>query len=62
MKLIEITVSPTGETTIRTQGYSGTECLDATRSLEAALGVKTVEQHTAELYQQAPTLTQETQQ
>jgi hypothetical protein len=57
-RLIEVTVSPQGETTVQTQGYAGAECLAASAFLEKALGVTTREVHTAEFYQ--PTiLTQE---
>jgi hypothetical protein len=38
-KRIEITVSPEGATTIKTTGFTGGSCKDATRDLERALGV-----------------------
>ena len=38
-KKIEITVSPEGATSIKTLGFSGSSCKDATRDLERALGV-----------------------
>lgn len=49
-RIIEVTVSPKGETTIQTKGFTGGQCRDVTRSLEAALGVKTHEQLTSEFY------------
>lgn len=49
-KIIEVTVSPKGETTIQTKGFTGDHCRDATRSLEAALGVRTREQLTDEFH------------
>ncbi len=49
-KIIEITVSPKGETTIQTRGFAGEQCRDATRSLEAALGLRTSEQLTSEFH------------
>ena len=49
-KIIEVTVSPKGETTIQTKGFTGEQCRDATRSLEAALGVRTREQLTGEFH------------
>jgi hypothetical protein len=49
-QLIEITVSPQGETTIQTKGFQGESCRDASRQLEAALGLKTQEQLTVEFY------------
>jgi hypothetical protein len=38
-KKIEITVSPEGATSIKTSGFTGGSCRDATRHLERALGV-----------------------
>ena len=49
-KIIEITISPKGETTIQSKGFSGAQCREATRSLEAALGVRTSEQVTSEFH------------
>jgi hypothetical protein len=39
IKTIEITVSPEGSVSIKTQGFTGSSCRDATRDLERALGV-----------------------
>jgi hypothetical protein len=50
-RIIEVLVSPTGETTVQTRGYAGSDCLQASRFLEQALGVSTAERTTAELYQ-----------
>jgi hypothetical protein len=52
-RLIEVTVSPTGETTVQTKGYTGTDCLQASKLLELALGVVTSDRKTAELYTSA---------
>ena len=52
-QVIEITVSPTGQTTIQTRGYIGPSCRDASRFMEAALGQVTSEQLTAEFHQAA---------
>jgi hypothetical protein len=52
-KIIEITVSPNGETTVQTKGFSGSACRDASRAIEALLGQQTSEQLTSEFYQQA---------
>ena len=49
-KTIEVTVSPKGETTIQTKGFTGEACRDATRNLEAALGVRGHEQLTNEFH------------
>ncbi|WP_254509501.1 DUF2997 domain-containing protein [Anatilimnocola floriformis] len=53
MKIIEVTVSPKGETRIETKGFAGGECRRASRSMEAALGVRASEQLTTEFYQQS---------
>lgn len=51
-KTIEITVGPKGESKVQTKGFSGSECRDASRFVEQALGQRTAEQMTAEFYQQ----------
>ena len=35
-RLIEVLVSPQGETTVQTKGYAGPDCLQASRFLEQA--------------------------
>jgi hypothetical protein len=50
-RIIEIIVSPVGETTIQTRGYVGSECQQASKWLENALGITTAEHKTAEFYQ-----------
>ncbi len=50
-KVIEITVGPTGETTVRTKGFAGAECREASKFVEQALGQKTAETLTAEFHQ-----------
>jgi hypothetical protein len=52
-KTIEITVSPEGATSIKTAGFTGGSCKDATRDLEKALGVAGRETLTPEFYAQA---------
>jgi hypothetical protein len=54
MKTIEIIVSPSGETRVETKGFTGRECLEASRQLETALGVKQAEQLTSEFYRACP--------
>ena len=54
-KRIEITVSPEGATSIKTSGFSGSSCKDATRDLERALGVAGREHLQPEYFQQAGT-------
>ncbi|MBI1248041.1 DUF2997 domain-containing protein [bacterium] len=50
MKTIEIIVSPTGQTRLETRGFQGTECREASRFLETALGQTTSESLTAEYH------------
>ena len=50
-RIIEVTVSPQGETTVQTKGYAGGDCRDASRFVEQALGVRASAQLTAEFYQ-----------
>jgi hypothetical protein len=54
-KIIEIIVSPQGETKIETKGFVGGECRQASRFIEEALGVHASEKLTAEYYQQQST-------
>ena len=51
MKTIEITVSPEGAVTVRTKGFTGPACRDASRFLEQALGTRTAEALTADFHQ-----------
>ncbi len=51
MKTVEIIVSPAGQTTVQTKGFSGASCQDATRLLEQALGTRIAEERTPEFYQ-----------
>ncbi len=52
-RTIEITVSPEGATTIKTSGFTGSSCKDATRELERALGVAGRESLLPEFYGQS---------
>ena len=54
-KRIEITVSPEGATSIKTSGFSGGSCKDATRELERALGVAGRENLLPEYFQRTST-------
>jgi hypothetical protein len=54
-KKIEITVSPEGVTSIKTSGFTGGSCRDATRDLERALGVSGRESLLPEFYGQTST-------
>ena len=51
-KTIEVTVSPEGATSIKTSGFTGGSCKDATRELERALGVAGRESLLPEFYAQ----------
>ena len=51
MKTIEITISPKGETTVETKGFTGGECREASRFIEQALGQRTAETLTVEYHQ-----------
>ena len=50
-KVIEITVDPKGETTVRTSGFVGAGCREASKFVEQALGQRTDETLTAEFHQ-----------
>lgn len=54
-RIIEVIVSPAGETTVQTKGYTGNDCFQASKFLEQALGLTTSDRPTAEYY---PSLTQ----
>ena len=48
---IEIIISPKGESTIQTKGFTGASCRDASGFIEQALGQRVGEQLTAEFHQ-----------
>jgi hypothetical protein len=50
-KIIEIIVSPKGETAVQTKGFIGANCREASKFIEQALGQRTGEQLTAEFHQ-----------
>ncbi len=50
-KIIEITVTAKGETSVQTKGFAGSSCRDASRFIEQALGQRIGEQLTAEFHQ-----------
>ncbi len=51
MKTIEITVTPSGETSIQTSGFAGSGCREGSAWLEQALGLRQSESLTAEFHQ-----------
>ena len=53
-RIIEVTVSPKGETTVQTKGFAGSECQQASKFIEQALGIVASDQKTAEFYQSQP--------
>ena len=61
MKIIEILIDLQGQTKIQTRGFSGTNCKDASRQLEQALGHTQSEEQTAEYYQPAQSHTEQQQ-
>ena len=54
-KRIEITVSPEGATSIKTSGFTGGSCRDATRDLKRALGISGRESLLPEFFHQSST-------
>lgn len=51
-KVIELIVSPSGETRLETKGLAGSSCQTASQFLEKALGITKSQQLTADFYQQ----------
>ena len=49
-QIIEVTISPQGETRIETKGFTGGHCREASKALETALGVPETEQLTSEFH------------
>ena len=54
-KKIEITVRPDGSVSIKTTGFTGSSCRDATRELERALGMSGRESLLPEFFNQNST-------
>ena len=50
-RVIEVIVSPQGETTVQTQGYVGGDCLQASQFLEQALGMVLADRKTPEFFE-----------
>lgn len=49
---LEVTISPTGEVSIKASGFTGSSCLTATADLERSLGGEVVHREmTSEAYQ-----------
>ena len=52
-KTIEIVIAPNGQSTVETKGFTGTECRDASRFIEQAIGQQTNEILKSEFHQSA---------
>ena len=52
MKEIIVEISPDGKVSVRTQGFVGRECYEASRLIEEALGQVTEDKKTAEYFAQ----------
>jgi hypothetical protein len=52
-KTIEITVDPQGGVSVKTNGFTGSSCKDASRFIEQALGQSSRETLLPEFYNQA---------
>ena len=52
-QIMEIIISPSGETRLETKGFAGAACQLASQFVEKALGMTQSEQLTAEFYTQA---------
>ena len=53
MKIIEIVIAPNGQSTVETKGFIGSECRDASRFIEQAIGQQTNEILKSEFHQSA---------
>lgn len=51
MKTIEIIVAQDGKTTVRTAGFRGSSCREASRFIEQTIGKTQTERLTTEFYQ-----------
>jgi len=51
-QIIEVIVSPQGETRVESKGFTGNACQRASQFLERALGARSTEKLTAEFYDQ----------
>ena len=50
MKRVEIIVDPKGNSKVETKGFSGSECVEASKFIEQALGKETASRTTAEFF------------
>lgn len=54
-RVIEVIISPQGETTLETKGFFGSGCLEASKFLEQSLGVAATERKTPDFYRTTDT-------
>ena len=52
-EVVTVEISPTGEVSVKTQGFTGAKCKQATAALEAALGNTVKDDITREFHQGA---------
>ena len=50
MKKIEIIIDANGQSTVETKGFNGSECLEASRFIESALGKQVNQRTTTEFF------------
>lgn len=60
MKRIELIISPEGQCRLETSGLAGSQCTQASRFLEKALGTTSSERLTSEYFQVQPDLHSQT--
>jgi hypothetical protein len=62
LKTIDVIVAPDGSSRVQTNGFTGSQCKEASRFLEQALGTIQSEQLTADFYRTQSTETQQVRQ
>ncbi len=62
MKTIDVIVAPDGSSRVQTHGFTGSQCKEASRFLEQALGTIESEQLTADFYRVETAQTQQARQ
>ena len=62
MKTIEVIVDRQGQSVVKTSGFTGASCKEASRFIEAALGARVSETLTSEFHQTSNESSQEAQQ
>jgi hypothetical protein len=60
-RIIEVVVSPTGESSVQTKGFAGSDCLQASKYVEESLGIATGERRTSEFFAAAESERQQVQ-